>query len=39
MKEENFGEVYLFHFDGSEPFKIANSFEEFIDNLQEEYEL
>lgn len=34
MKKENFGEIYIFNFDGSEPFKIANSFEEFIDILE-----
>ncbi|EDP96807.1 SMI1/KNR4 family protein [Kordia algicida OT-1] len=34
MKKENFGEVYIFNFDGSEPFKITNSFEEFIESLE-----
>ena len=35
MLDDNFGEVYLFHFDGSEPFKVTNSFEEFIGYLEE----
>ena len=28
-------EVYLFNYDGSEPFKVTNSFEEFIGYLEE----
>ena len=36
MSNDNFGEVFLFHFDGSEPLKISNSFEEFINNLEED---
>lgn len=35
MINENLGEIYLFHFDGSEPMKIAKSFEDFINNLEE----
>ena len=36
MNTDSFGEVYVFHYDGSEPFKMANSFEEFINYLEEE---
>ena len=36
MESKNYGEVYIFHYDDSEPFKMANSFEEFINYLEEE---
>ncbi|CAL2091531.1 SMI1_KNR4 domain-containing protein [Tenacibaculum sp. 190524A02b] len=35
LKDSNFGEVYLFHYDGSEPFKICSSFDDFIKSLEE----
>ena len=36
MNDDSFGKVYVFHYDDSEPFKMANSFEEFINYLEEE---
>ncbi|MCO7184130.1 SMI1/KNR4 family protein [Tenacibaculum sp. XPcli2-G] len=36
MREDSFEEVYLFHFDGSEPLKLCNTFKEFINNLEED---
>lgn len=36
MNKDSFGAIYIFHYDGSEPFKIANSFEMFINQLEED---
>ena len=35
MKNEDFGAVYVFHFDGSEPLKLTDSFEDFINAMEE----
>ncbi|RBW59437.1 hypothetical protein DS884_06775 [Tenacibaculum sp. E3R01] len=34
LREKRLNDIYIYHYDGSEPFKIANSFEEFINNLE-----
>lgn len=36
MEKTGYGEIYLFHFDGSDPFKLCESFEDFINNLEED---
>ncbi len=36
IKEEDYGVVYFYHYDGSPPYKLADSFKEFIDSLEKE---